>query len=262
MGEEKKTHGTDFFEEVREKVDREMFQSSRRGKMDEVSGSGIPEEEQTPESADHLDLEVVVDVVDPDSLDGELDDTFLEEVDLIPPEEEVADNWWYSRSPVDEAEKENEADLSWEEPGEGGNEPPDIPEDDRYLGELIGHESDTSGVGESQDEIPPVAAEDGDFFATRTLGDLYAKQGEYEKAGEIYERLLQQTPDDPELQSTVEEMKHQEEAVKASEDLEDTTCFEAGSGSPEDPRTLMIDRLENWLTRIQVEKERRCSKSF
>ena len=36
-------------------------------------------------------------------------------------------------------------------------------------------------------------------FATATLADLYAQQGHFDKALEIYERLVQKNPDDPEL---------------------------------------------------------------
>lgn len=62
--------------------------------------------------------------------------------------------------------------------------------------------------------------------ATETMAHLYAQQGLYEEAADVYRRLLERRPDDPELQDRLEEMTRragggngdEEEQEEAAED--------------------------------------------
>ena len=59
---------------------------------------------------------------------------------------------------------------------------------------------------ESVGEPTPAGSDDADIM-TRTMADLYVDQGLYEEAIEIYEELLADRPDDPELQARLEAVR-------------------------------------------------------
>ena len=86
-------------------------------------------------------------------------------------------------------------------------------------------------------------------MATRTLAELYAGQGHYDRAVEIYEQLVEASPGDSRLAARLQELRGMA-AVPP----------EAAAEQP-DPRRRLIQRLEAWLARTLEEKERRCSRS-
>ena len=96
---------------------------------------------------------------------------------------------------------------------------------------------------------------------TPTLGELYARQGHYNKAVEIYENLLQDDPWNQKYQQRLDELKktlmqtpvHETEGKKE----QDYSTVETLPVS----RTSVIHHLENWLERIRDEKEKRCLKN-
>ncbi len=51
------------------------------------------------------------------------------------------------------------------------------------------------------------SGDDYDEIATATLADVYADQGFFDEAIEIYEKLLEESPDDEEVKSKIEELK-------------------------------------------------------
>ena len=58
-----------------------------------------------------------------------------------------------------------------------------------------------------EDSAPPAAA--ADTFATETMAELYAQQGHLESAMEIYDQLLERSPDDAELRRRANEVERQ-----------------------------------------------------
>jgi tetratricopeptide (TPR) repeat protein len=64
--------------------------------------------------------------------------------------------------------------------------------------------SDTSDTATSRSEIAaaeqPTASEPAEVFVTETMAELYIQQGHLDSALDIYRRLVEQRPDEPELQ--------------------------------------------------------------
>jgi tetratricopeptide (TPR) repeat protein len=72
----------------------------------------------------------------------------------------------------------------------------------------------------------PATPANSDTFATETMADLYAQQGHLESALEIYEQLLEQSPDDAELRrraSDVESRLYGVPQLEAAEAVEEST---------------------------------------
>lgn len=101
----------------------------------------------------------------------------------------------------------------------GGSEPPFA---DGASTELPGEEGLASEIAAMADEqwwsstdadaagaVDPAEGSgdlDDSDVATETMAHLYAQQGLYEEAADVYRRLLERRPDDPELQGRLEEM--------------------------------------------------------
>ena len=64
-------------------------------------------------------------------------------------------------------------------------------------------------VSASDEAAPPEVPAPGDTFATETMAELYAQQGHLESAMEIYEQLLERTPDDAELRRRASDVERQ-----------------------------------------------------
>ena len=67
---------------------------------------------------------------------------------------------------------------------------------------------DTWWYEEASDSGEPEPSRDADLL-TRTMADLYAEQGLHREAAEIYEELLRDSPDDPELLARLEAVKEE-----------------------------------------------------
>jgi len=74
---------------------------------------------------------------------------------------------------------------------------------------------------------------------TRTLAEIYARQGHAAEAAEIYRRLVKDHPDDPSLRERLYELERAL-AVAAGVDLRDAR----------------VDRLRALLRRIQARRRR------
>ncbi|NOY52243.1 MAG: tetratricopeptide repeat protein [Deltaproteobacteria bacterium] len=257
--------GSDLFQEIQDKVDREIF---RETDADTTSApdSSMGEASMTLPDAD--EFEVVVDVIDPDAMETEVEDAFLEEVDYLPPEGEPLEVDSLTSPPAGEpAETESlRREGAPVEPEEAF-----VQEDELFLGELIGREmggpTGDEGTGD-RSNTPEVAVSssteeaggekgDEEVLNTRTLAGLYADQGHYAQAIEIYDRLVRDHPEDMEIRTELEGLREKERTAGATLPAEAAGIEEWEELSGESG-TETTRRLENWLARIQAEKERRC----
>jgi len=87
----------------------------------------------------------------------------------------------------------------------------ELPPELHPFGAALDEGSDGELMAEAS--APPVDSpgiregEPGAFLVTRTMGDLYARQGLMDRAAEVYEQLLVATPDDPELSIRLAELR-------------------------------------------------------
>jgi tetratricopeptide (TPR) repeat protein len=138
-----------------------------------------------------------------------------------------------------------DAELALElEPGHGGAEAV-LDELEEPTGELEGMEAEAPADDEVEEPAPPLelaasptlepAASDDSAgaVATRTLGELYARQGALERAVDVYERLVEASPDDSQLTGRLAELRAQVEGG----DAPDTRApqWTDAAGSPESP---------------------------
>lgn len=261
--------GSDLFQEIQDKVDREMFRETEEPDAGVTNAPTLTPEETSATSPDAGEFEVVVDVIDPDAAETEVEAVFLEEVDYIPPEGDT-----YEVLPL-EVSSPVEAVSTDPTPQEVSPAKPEetfVQEDDLFLGELIGREmvgtagaEETSdGSDESEAEVSSFGKEtdagDEDVLNTRTLADLYADQGHFDQAVEIYERLVLDHPEDEDLQTGLEGVREKLRTALSGVPVAAAGTGEWGDRSGE-VKTERIERLESWLARIQTEKERRCLKS-
>lgn len=77
-----------------------------------------------------------------------------------------------------------------------------------------------------------------DLFTTVTMADLYAKQGHYDQAREIYQRMLEKDPDNRELRQKLAA-------------LPGATPVAAPPPSTEGTRNQAVTRLETWLSKVK-----------
>jgi tetratricopeptide (TPR) repeat protein len=74
-------------------------------------------------------------------------------------------------------------------------------------------------AGASLDDIQPVSPAGVDALVTRTMGDIFLRQGLLDEAEEVYERLLGRDPDDPLLRGKLEEVRARREGKVVSPPL-------------------------------------------
>jgi len=72
-------------------------------------------------------------------------------------------------------------------------------------------ESEASEPAEDEGELAPLPLATGSPFVTRTMADLYARQGYREQALEVYRELAIESPDEPDIADRIREL---ESAVK------------------------------------------------
>lgn len=83
---------------------------------------------------------------------------------------------------------------------------------------------------EAADEGEEADRDDGTEVYTRTMGDLYARQGLVERAAAIYRQLVERHPDDRELRSRLAELESaaaEDEPPASEEDLPEASAEEA-----------------------------------
>lgn len=76
-------------------------------------------------------------------------------------------------------------------------------------------------------------------ITTKTLAELYLQQGHLQEAFEIYQRLAEKDPFDPEIQKKILELKEQLHFTPSSD------CFTPSS------KEERIRLLEKWLSNIR-----------
>lgn len=81
-----------------------------------------------------------------------------------------------------------------------------------------------------------VAAEDDEITATSTMADLYAQQGHFDSAREIYERLLEKDPGNEDMKRRLDDLPSQ--------------------GATHAAQNIPVERLQGWLRRIKGEAGR------
>lgn len=69
---------------------------------------------------------------------------------------------------------------------------------------------------------------------TRTMAELYARQGLTERAAAVYRRLLEQSPDDEDLRARLEELERATAGAEAPADDEAAPAADAASAAPAD----------------------------
>jgi hypothetical protein len=91
---------------------------------------------------------------------------------------------------------------------------------------------DTWWYEEDSERAEPEPSRDADLL-TRTMADLYAEQGLHREAAEIYEELLKDSPDDPELLSRLDAVreKGQESAAVSTVDSSEQGAESVGEES-------------------------------
>jgi len=97
----------------------------------------------------------------------------------------------------------------------------------------------------------PAPLDPGGEIVTRTLGDVYAAQGLFDQAIEVFEQLVAVAPDDDELKARLEEVRAEAEAPLVVEDApsepEPVAIHEVAPEPPvptvEEPPVVTIDTL-------------------
>lgn len=277
MTKKQEENKTDFFDEVQNKIEKDIF----LGKEDqeETSMDGRSGQRLSSEEIDISSLNIEIEIVDPDSDSSiiDLDESFLEEVEMIQ-EVEEKDETAVQCTPSDLfTEDTSGMDSVGRDVFDPMGKTDDLQEDDRYLGEMISREMAIEGSDRDHDidlagkpsygNIPPSSEqkyddpEDQTEILTPTLGELYAEQGHYDKAVEIYENILQDEPWNRKYQQRLDELRKAMMGAPVHENEEE----EVQNGTPvetlSESRTTVIQHLENWLERIRNEKERRCLKN-
>ncbi len=265
MTEKNEMGSPDFFDEVQEKVEQEMFlDPGVAGAEDAVrlKQTSAPLKEQPVVDNDIDDIE------DPDLFEGDLDDALFDEINAVQPGVAASDAFVAS-------DQTARADEAVGAPAGIDLDPvledlTDLREDDLMLGELIDSEMIESreelvtSVEEARvatDSAPPEDA-GRDVLDTRTLGDLYATQGLTGQAVVIYEKLAAASPGDRALLERLGELRLQAAGETVEPVLQaDPVSSESPPEARRDPQMALVKRLEDWLDYIQAEKERRCSKS-
>lgn len=271
----------DLFEQIQSRIEKEMFRDPGDPAGEILTQKSPGRFKDTPPISDDSKVKIVVevDVVDSETNDPDVDESFLEEVDFITPGAgEAPPDQKSPVSPTDVPDYTEPPSLPSLRPDEdissASDELADVQEDDLFLGELIDREMvgamKTHGSPVEEQGISPETelhetakpAEEADrkeVLHTRTLAELYAEQGMYGKAKEILEDLLRESPNDETLRERLEAVKRQlaKREVEVSAAPMGKTVPENGGQKNE----RVIQRLEAWLAQVYAEKERRCSKS-
>ncbi len=125
------------------------------------------------------------------------------------------------------------------EPMDADIEPPEppLPRDEAEIAadevELETEESEIS-ADEAEMEQDEEEAEDSSLM-TRTMADLFARQGLTEQAVNVYERLLERSPDDPDLQQRLSELRAMLEDHAVDEDVAGVEAPDPESAEVADP---------------------------
>ncbi|MDX1763347.1 MAG: tetratricopeptide repeat protein [bacterium] len=280
MDDHKLEDDGDLFEEIQSRIEKEMF----RGPSDAVeeksaSKSGSDKEMLATMDDSKVKIVVEVDVADSDTNDPAVDDSFLEEVDFISPAagdmvSEETSGAAVGNDSVEDGSKVAPLPPRDEAVSSRTDDLAGVQEDDLFLGELIDREMvgvmkapgaadeepDLADAGGLQDApVPAETADSKEVLHTRTLAELYAEQGMYEKAKEIFEDLAKASPLDEGLRDRLAEVN--KELLKSEAPVSPVGCGEGGPAKGGREREVVIQRLEFWLAQVRAEKERRCSKS-
>ena len=129
----------------------------------------------------------------------------------------------------------------WSEPGKdqpqaedsGFDETPEPPPAADSGGAYSLSDPSDDGGGSSPTHAP---VEDEQLTATTTMAELYAQQGHFDSAREIYERLLEKDPENGSLKKRLNELP--------------------GEGAARPAHPVAVERLQGWLRKIKGEASR------
>lgn len=88
----------------------------------------------------------------------------------------------------------------------GADGPTDLPGEEGLASEIAAMADDQWWSSSEEDRAATGDAADGSDVATETMAHLYAQQGLYEEAADVYRRLVERRPDDEKLRDRLEEM--------------------------------------------------------
>ncbi len=122
-------------------------------------------------------------------------------------------------------------------------------------GPLQVEEPEVSGVQQAQEQMPPEGGvQDSPSgepeIATETLADLYADQGEPEKAARIYKQLLDSEPADEEVASKLKGLD--DKVAEPTPTVKETFAGPEGeAGESKIPQEDLVETLEAWLENVE-----------
>ena len=153
----------------------------------------------------------------------------------------VSDSDFFDVEPV-----ETEAESLTSIDGESGEEPMQVTLDVPAPGPDIAAYDETAAFGETLPEA--------DDFTTDTLAELYIAQGFYEKAIEIYERMLADRPNSRLLKDKLDNVRAMGSASNADEQGTPIFFEAPGSPPPPSPQPMSAGRAEQRKSPV-VERE-------
>ncbi|MFW6331140.1 MAG: tetratricopeptide repeat protein, partial [Gemmatimonadota bacterium] len=168
--------------------------------VDELS-RGIPAEPELHEEAPgEPDLH---EWAPPDSAEADEDWRISSELES---ELEAEPGGWVGAAPDPDVRDEREDALDNEPEPADDNEPE--PTDEGWVGGVIEREPELEAEpGALGDEGPYPAEPEDTEVRTETIAQVYARQGLYDRAAEIYRGLVRARPNDPDLHERLEEME-------------------------------------------------------
>lgn len=178
--------------------------------LDEVEEEGSPGDAQV-ESAG---LEIDPTELDLEPTDADLDPT---DVDLEPtdadfePTDADLEPTGLERAPVEPEPEVEQTDAEIE------SLEPSLPSDEAEIETEAVETRRTEAEAAAGEDEPDEEEDEDSSLMTRTMADLFAKQGLTEQAVGVYERLLERSPDDPEVRQRLSELRARLEEDRSDE---------------------------------------------
>ncbi len=153
---------------------------------------------------------------------------------------------------IDLTEEESSLPISEERPEEP---PPQAPQPIPPLPEERPPPSpplEEPSTAPSEPELPAIE-EEGDELATATIAELYAKQGLFDKAIKVYERLFEANPDNRELKFRYEQLLDLKKKEETSKEETTRAPFFMEKGE-EGTKRRKIESLNKWLETLKKKR--------
>lgn len=143
-------------------------------------------------------------------------------------------------SDAGEPSEEDEWALTGDLESEGGAT--EVPDAEDRPAEASPADSDAAAeVAAGEVEEPEAEGEEGVDVMTETIAQVYARQGLYDRAADVYRELVRGRPDDPELRERLAEMEEKAAAAAEPEAEEIAAEPEVEPGEPGEPAVPGIE---------------------